>query len=586
MSYDFETLVDRSAHGSKKWLQMREACPAVSPDVVPMSTADMEFLNAPEIKEGLKTYIDTVIQGYTVPTQSYFDAVLRWQKERHGVEAKQEWIVTTSGVIQAIHLLIGILTEPGDGVIIQQPVYYPFSMLVKISGRRLVNNALIERENTYEMDFDDLEKKAKDPRNKVLVLCNPHNPVGKVWSREDLQRLMDICIANGVFVIDDEIHNDLILPGYRHTALPALSPEAALHCAYCTAPSKTFNLAGMQLSNIFIADPKLRGKLALAKMQGMNLDQVAISYEACRLAYDQAGPWLDALLPVVAGNARYVQEFLAEHIPQAHCYPLEGTYLLWVDFRKLGMTHKELAQLMREAQLFLDEGAMFGTAGRGFMRFNLALPRKPLEAAMHRLLAAWQNRQAAWACSGRPEHITLEPGMAMPDFTYDTPFASGLDFSAATAGTPTVLLFHRYISCSLCNMALRQLAGGYDAIQAAGGQLMVVMQSQPERVWQEMGGQNAFPFDIICDPERRLYDRFNIFTADSQMDLLGDNFQVIGAMLEQMTSGQAAAVPEGASDQMPAYIVLDAAGKITHIHYGESIFDTPRAEELAALLNR
>ena len=388
MDYDFTSYIDRSADGSDKWRMMQELDPGVGKDVLPMSIADMEFLTAPEIREGLKTFIDTTIQGYTGPTQRYFDAVLGWQERRHGYHGKKEWIVTTSGVISAFFLLVRELTGPGDGIIIQQPVYPPFAAAASSGGRVLVNNALIEKADTYEMDFRDLEEKARDPRNKVLILCNPHNPVGKVWSREDLERVVEICAANGVFIIDDEIHNDLIMPGYTHTPLPTVSPEASRICAYCTAPSKTFNLAGMQLSNIFIADEAVREKLLEAKRGIMPMSQTSVSYEACRLAYDRAEGWLEALLQVIAGNARYVKEFLAERIPQARCYPLEGTYLLWVDFRGLGLSREELEALMLRAKLFLDDGSIFGEAGTGFQRIALALPRPALEAAMERLRSA------------------------------------------------------------------------------------------------------------------------------------------------------------------------------------------------------
>lgn len=583
MRYDFETIIDRSSCGSNKWAGMKKLNPNVSPDVLPMSTADMEFMTAPEIREGLKSYIDNVIQGYTSPTQAYFDAVLNWQKTRHGYEGRQEWIVTTSGVVAAIFNLVNVLTEPGDGVIVQQPVYYPFSLAAKLTGRKLVNNALIEKEDTYEIDFEDLEEKAKDPRNKVLIFCNPHNPVGKVWSREDLKRLVDICIANNVFIIDDEIHNDLIMPGCKHTALPTVSAKASLHCAYCTAPSKTFNLAGMQLSNIFIADPQIRGKMMIGKLMGMSLSQVAISYEACRVAYDKAGPWLDALIDVIDGNAKYVEAFLAEHIPEARVYPLEGTYLLWVDFRGLGLTHKELEKMNLSADLYLDEGPMFGKAGRGFERFNLALPRSALEKAMERLLKAWTAIKADWAEHGKPEHITLEAGMEMPDFTYDTPFASNLSFKNETAGKPTVLLFHRYYTCVLCAAALQELTAAYETITAAGAQVKVVMQSTPESVNASMGGENAFPFDIICDPNRELYERFNVFTADTMFDLPGDNIQAILPMIGSMFSGDGASQPtEGAQDQVPSWFAIDGEGKILHAHYGSSLFDVPSAEEMVS----
>ncbi len=583
MGYDFTTIIDRSACGSSKWAGMRKIDPHTGPDVLPMSTADMEFLTAPEIREGLKTYIDTVIQGYTDPTQAYFDAVLDWQKRRHGYEGKQEWIVTTSGVVPAIFFLVNLLTEPGDGIIIQQPVYYPFSLAAKLTGRKLVNNALIRKEGTYEIDFDDLEAKARDPRNKILIFCNPHNPVGKVWSREDLARLVEICAANHVFIIDDEIHNDLVMPGYRHTALPTVSAEASRICAYCTAPSKTFNLAGMQLSNIFIEDPEVRGRLSLSKLMGMSLSQVAISYEACRLAYEKGEPWLEELLQVVDGNAKYVASFLAEHIPQARCYPLEGTYLLWVDFGGLGLHHKDLERLMLSAKLFLDEGAMFGKEGRGFERFNLALPRSAVESAMARLLKAWQDLQADWAANGRPERLTLEAGMKMPDFTYDTPFASGLSFAEECGGRPTVLLFHRYYGCSVCNAAMERLAADYDAVTAAGGQVKVVVQSAPERVREAMGGEKRFPFDVICDPERTLYERFSVFPADTMFDLAGDDLQTLLPMAASMFfgSGGEAAPYEGLQDQLPAWFAVDGDGVVRRVHYGESIFDVPDAAAMA-----
>ncbi len=583
MGYDFTTIIDRSACGSSKWAGMRKIDPHTGPDVLPMSTADMEFLTAPEIREGLKTYIDTVIQGYTDPTQAYFDAVLDWQRRRHGYEGKQDWIVTTSGVVPAIFSLVNLLTEPGDGIIIQQPVYYPFSLAAKLTGRRLVNNALIRKEETYEIDFNDLEAKARDPRNKILIFCNPHNPVGKVWNREDLTRLVEICAANHVFIIDDEIHNDLVMPGCRHTALPTVSAEASRICAYCTAPSKTFNLAGMQLSNIFIEDPEVRGRLSLSKLMGMSLSQAAISYEACRLAYEKGEPWLEELLQVVDGNAKYVASFLAEHIPQARCYPLEGTYLLWVDFGGLGLHHKELERLMLSAKLFLDEGAMFGKEGRGFERFNLALPRSAVESAMARLLKAWQDLQADWAANGRPERLTLEAGMKMPDFTYDTPFASGLRFMEECGGRPAVLLFHRYYGCSVCNAAMDRLAADYDAVTAAGGQVKVVLQSAPERVREAMGGENRFPFDVVCDPERTLYERFSVFPADTMFDLAGDDLQALLPMAAGMFfgSGREDAPHEGLQDQLPAWFAVDGDGVVRRAHYGESIFDVPDAAAMA-----
>ena len=565
MKYDFTSIIDRTADGSSKWAGMKKLNPNVGPDVLPMSTADMEFMIAPEIREGLKRYIDTVIPGYTNPTPAYFEAVLRWQKERHNYEGKAEWIVTTSGVVQAFVMLCQLLT---------QPVYYPFALAPKITGRRLVNNPLIRTADTYLIDFEDLEEKAKDPKNKVLIFCNPHNPVGKCWSREELERLVDICIRNDVFIISDEIHNDLIMPGAEHIALPTISPEASKHCAYLTAPSKTFNLAGYQLSNIFIEDPVVRGKLSMAKLMTMSLHQVCVSYEACRLAYNEGKPWLEELIQVVDGNAKYVEAFLKEHIPEARVYPLQGTYLLWVDFNGLGLTHKELEKMNLSADLYLDEGTMFGVGGRGFERFNLAMPRSAVEAAMNRLLKAWNAVKADWAANGKPEHIDLEPGMAMPAFTYDTAAESGKVFSV---NKPTVLLFHRYISCGLCDMTMKGIAAQYAAITGAGADIRVVMQSKPERVAAENKG---YPFEIICDPDRVLYDRFNIFTADSMFDMMGDDLEKVAPLFMGMLSGGPAEAPEGAQDQLPVWIAIGADGVIRQVYRCKDLFDAPDVQAL------
>lgn len=283
---------------------------------------------------------------------------------------------------------------------------------------------------------------------------------------------------------------------------------------------------------------------------------------------------------VVDGNAKYVESFLKEHIPEAKVYPLEGTYLLWVDFNGLGLTHKELEKMNLGADLYLDEGTMFGASGRGFERFNLAMPRSAVEAAMNRLLTAWNAVKADWAENGKPEHIDLNPGMAMPDFTYDSPLAQGKSFASETAGKPTLLLFHRYISCSLCDMTMRGLAAQYGALAGVGAELKVVMQSKPERVLSSMEGEYRFPFEIICDPDRKLYDRFNIFTADSMFDLLGDDLQKVAPMAMGMLAGGDQEPPEGAQDQLPVWVAIGADGVIRAVYRCKDMFDAPDVQAL------
>ncbi len=385
MQYDFETIVDRSSCGAFKWMDMYRQNPKVDKGIVPLSVADMEFVNAPEITEGLKSYLDTHVLGYNGPTDAYYQSVIRWMDRRHGFTVKREWIVTAPGVVPALFKLVEALTEKTDAVLILTPVYHPFRFCVEQQGRHLTESRLVVKNGRYEIDFADVERRLKDPKVKLFLLCSPHNPVGRVWTREELKRLLTLCRENGVFVIADEIHNDLILPGYKHVSCGTFRKELD-NIALCTAPSKTFNLAGMKCSNLIIKSASVRKRAEAAGLNGMlNI----LGYEACRLAYDKAEPWLDALLNVLDGNRAYVESFLKRELPQIHAYPLEGTYLQWLDFRELQLTPKVLSKfLTQKAQLFMDDGFIFGKGGAGFERLNLACPRATLIAAMKRLKTA------------------------------------------------------------------------------------------------------------------------------------------------------------------------------------------------------
>ena len=286
MKYDFETLVSRKEAGSHKWNAMYKNNPQLGDDIVPFSVADMEFKNAPEIIEGLKEYLDTHIMGYTGATESYYESVLDWMQQRHGFRPKKEWIVETAGVVPAIYQMVQSFTEPEDGVMIMTPVYYPFSEAVVRSGRRLVETELKNNSGYYEIDFMDFEGKASHDDVKMLILCSPHNPIGRIWTREELTRIAQICIRHHVFIISDEIHADLILPGYEHVSMGTLGDNYLDNCAICTAPSKTFNLAGFQTSNILIPNGVYRNKLTKARGYfSLNI----LGYQACELAYRRAG---------------------------------------------------------------------------------------------------------------------------------------------------------------------------------------------------------------------------------------------------------------------------------------------------------
>ena len=392
--YDFTTCADRTDVGSFKYLDMYKKNPDLSKDIVPLSVADMEFLNAPEIKEGLKKYIDDSVLGYTGPTDGFYDAVIGWMTRRHDYEIKKEWIILSDGVVPALGDLIRAVTKPKDNIIICSPVYYPFKNSIEANDRVVADVPLISDGASYTLDFEGLEKAASDPATTAIIFCSPHNPVGRVWTRDELLRVYKICEKNKVFIIDDEIHGDLIMPGCEHTVMANIAPGAGKNMAVCTAPSKTFNLAGLQTSSIIIEDEAIRAAFLRSKKQVFRMSPNMLGMEACRIAYTKAQDWLDECIEVISGNAMYMESFFKEHLPDIRVFPLQGTYLLWCDFRSLGMDYKELEEFMvKKALLFTDEGYLFGDNGKGFERFNIACPRHILEAATDRLLNALANRK-------------------------------------------------------------------------------------------------------------------------------------------------------------------------------------------------
>lgn len=387
--YDYETASDRRNCGSSKWNEVERKMGPGGGDVIPLSVADMELKTAPEIIEAVLERARFGVYGYTEATEGYYGAVRDWMRKRHGWEIEKEWVSLSPGVVPALYTAVRALTQPGDGVIIQRPVYYPFSGAVEHNGCRLLDNALICRDGRYVMDYDDLERKASDPRTKVLILCSPHNPVGRVWTREELLRAGEICLRNHVTVLSDEIHFDFVYKPYRHTVFASLSEELAQNCMVMTAPSKTFNLAGLQTSNIVIPNPDLKTRFDAVSRDEAFFSLNYFGYAACEAAYRKGAPWLEGLLEHLEGNRRFLLDFMKEQLPRIPVTEPEGTYLVWLDFRSLGLKPKELERFMREkARLFPDEGSLFGKQGDGFERFNIACPRAMLEKALENLKRA------------------------------------------------------------------------------------------------------------------------------------------------------------------------------------------------------
>ena len=385
MAYDFVTLPNRRNAGAFKYEDMKKKKPDVSRDAVPLSVADMEFLDPPEVVAGLKAYLDHYVLGYTGPTDAYYAAVQDWMARRHGFRPEKDWFITSPGIVPALYELVEALTDPGDGVLMLSPVYHPFRFSAQEQGREALFCPLIERERTYDIDFDLFEKMCAERSVKLFLLCSPHNPVGRIWTRDELLRLADICLDNGVVMVADEIHGDLILPGYAFTSVGTLPEKYVKNAVICTAPSKTFNLAGMQCSNLFAADPILREKL---KNKGHYPTLTALGYESCRLAYTYGEPWLEELRVVLGENKKLVEEYLARRIPGIRPFELMGTYLMWLDCRGLGLDKDALEKTMIDAELFFDEGYIFGPEGAGFERLNLACPAWVLRKAMEKLETA------------------------------------------------------------------------------------------------------------------------------------------------------------------------------------------------------
>jgi len=384
MKYDFDAVIPRKNTNSFKYDFAREL--GQPPEAIPMWVADMDFPVPAEVTARLEELVRHGIYGYSESKEDYFEAVKNWFKDHFGFEVQAEWLVKTSGVVFALAMAVRSLTAPGDKIIIQEPVYPPFAKKVLANGRELVINDLILENGRYQIDLDDFARKVKENDVKMFILCNPHNPVGRVWSREELTALGRICVDNGCLVLSDEIHCDFVRPGHRHLFFASLDPAFLEISVTCTAPSKTFNLAGLQASNIFIPNPKLREAFSseIDRCGAWGLNTAGLV--ACQAAYSHGQEWLTQLKAYLESNLGLLKGFLAVHIPQIKLIEPEGTYLAWLDFRALGQDPQKLNHYLSEmAGVWLDDGLKFGPGGAGFQRMNLACPRPVLEKALGRL---------------------------------------------------------------------------------------------------------------------------------------------------------------------------------------------------------
>lgn len=382
---DFDTVIDRKGTRSLKYdFAVRRGKPK---DVLPLWVADMDFQTSSYITDALEDMVKHGVFGYSESEEHYFGAVQNWMERHYNWHVKESWMTKTPGIVFALAMAVKAYTQENDAVLIQPPVYYPFKEVVEDNHRRLVNNTLVlGGDGTYTIDYEDFEKKIIEENVKLFILCNPHNPVGRVWAKEELERLGDICLKHGVFVVSDEIHADFVFER-KHTVFSEVKEAYRDISMICTSPSKTFNIAGLQISNIFISNPEkataFRRQVAAAGYSQVGLPGLV----ACEAAYRHGDEWLEGVLAYIKANAEFTRAYLQEHLPRVKMTKLEGTYLVWLDFRDYGLTDKELDEkILNQAGLWLDSGAVFGKCGEGFQRINIACPRKTLQQALDRLI--------------------------------------------------------------------------------------------------------------------------------------------------------------------------------------------------------
>lgn len=385
--YDFDKINNRRGTCSCKWDNAPE------PEVLPMWVADMDFQTAPVIVDALQKRVAQGIYGYTHVPDEYYEAVINWFSRRHGWAFRRDWMVCVPGIVPALSAIVKALAAPGHKVLIQTPVYNCFFSSIRNNGCKIVSNPLVREGNTFRIDFDDLERKAADPDVKLMILCNPHNPAGRVWTREELKRIGDICMANGVAVVADEIHCELVYSGHEYTPFASLSDEFLKNSVTCISPSKAFNIAGLQIANMVIPDPEMREKIDKAVNVNEVCDVNPLGVIAAIAAYNGGEDWLMQLLDYLKGNYDCFRKFCSENLQDFPICELEGTYLVWMDCSKLGIASHQLElDLIREAKLWLNEGTMYGADGEGFMRWNIACPRSVMLEGLMRFRKFAESR--------------------------------------------------------------------------------------------------------------------------------------------------------------------------------------------------
>lgn len=567
MSYITDAFIDRRNTGSAKWNLLLDRVDGSADKAIPLTVADMEFPCAEPIVRALRERADQRIYGYTTQdTGRFYRAVCGWYQHRFGWYLNSDDIFFSPGVVPAVGYLIDILTEPGERVLIQPPVYYPFRAMIESHGRALAVNPLIEENGYYRMDYRDLESKTADPNVRLMILCNPHNPVGRVWTKDELHRLAEICVKNHVRILSDEIHGDLIRRTSVYTPLEMAAQEYKDDIVTATAPSKTFNMAGLQISNIIIHNSEIQKKWRNYVMKRLGLNGPnAFAITAAQAAYEEAEDWLDETNAYIDGNFEAVRDFVDANLPKARFRLPEGTYLAWIDLSAYGYDDDQLdKELIESAKVGVEGGSIFGSEKQGFIRLNLAGPREMILEGMRRI-AGFLNRYR--------EGDTLAP------FSYDTPWQSGKSF-AVSPSRRTVLVFLRYYGCPLCQLDLRSILLHYSEFQKQNADVIVVIQSSPATLASQLS-QESVPLDIACDPDGKLYSLFHVEPALTMEDMLSPG--ALSKISRARQAGLTHGIYEGTELQLPAVFIADDRATVQYAHYAKELGDMPSCEEI---LNR
>lgn len=391
MKYNFDEIVERRNTESSKWDNV--GARVGNPDALPMWVADTDFRCPQPVVDAVKARAEHMIYGYPYVTPEFRTATVNWVKKRHGWEMDPDWVMFATGIVPVFNTMVQAFTEPGDEVIIQRPVYHPFGFAVEDNDRVISDSSLVYRNGQYTIDFEDLERRASSPKAKLFFLCNPHNPVGRVWTPEELRRIADICLKHHVIVISDEIHSDLILFGHHHIPVASLDERYRMNTVTCYAPSKTFNIAGLRGSGIVVPNPEIRKKLEQQFKRNRSIQQNVFAVPAYVAAYEQCEDYLEQLLPYLESNVDFLDEFLRTKMPKIKLVRPEATYLMWLDCSETGMLGDSLANFfIHESKVAVSRGDGFGPEGAEFVRLNIGCPRATLEKGLGQILEQYRKR--------------------------------------------------------------------------------------------------------------------------------------------------------------------------------------------------